>query len=84
MQNISITLGMSWGKAETMSLAVPKGDVSATSGVTLGGAEIKTDGGWEGSWTPMAIFSNNGKLDGKSSSCHRPRNQADTKREGLT
>jgi hypothetical protein len=52
--NISIAPGGPRNKAEAMYLAAPKGDVSATSGVTLGGAEIKTDGGWEGTWTPMA------------------------------
>jgi Glycosyl hydrolase family 79 C-terminal beta domain len=52
--NISIAPGGTWNKADTMSLTAPKGDVSTTSGVTLGGAEIKTDGSWQGTWTPLA------------------------------
>ncbi|MGA2061648.1 MAG: hypothetical protein ABSG67_14280 [Thermoguttaceae bacterium] len=60
--NISIAAGGPWNKAETMSLAVSNGDVSATFGVTLGGAEIKTDGGWEGTWTPIATPPGNGNI----------------------
>jgi len=37
-----------------MFLAAPGGDVTAQTGVTLGGAPIREDGSWEGSWTPLA------------------------------
>jgi len=34
-------------------LTAPGNDVAATSGVTLGGAEITPDGSWNGRWTPV-------------------------------
>jgi len=40
--------------AQVMILTAPAGDLAATSGVTLGGAEIKNDGRWQGAWTPLA------------------------------
>ncbi|MGH7981448.1 MAG: hypothetical protein ACREE6_18880 [Limisphaerales bacterium] len=40
--------------AQVMSLTVPKGDVAAKTGATLGGAEIKSDGSWKGKWTQPA------------------------------
>ncbi|HXI72288.1 MAG TPA: hypothetical protein VNN22_18195 [Verrucomicrobiae bacterium] len=37
--------------AQVLSLTAPDGDIAATSGETLGGGEIKTDGSWNGKWT---------------------------------
>jgi hypothetical protein len=37
--------------AQVISLTVPNNDVSAKTGTTLGGAEIKSDGSWNGKWT---------------------------------
>ena len=52
--NISIQQnGTSFGHGEIISLAVPNDDVSATTGLTLGGAEMKSDGTWDGKWTPL-------------------------------
>lgn len=35
-------------------LANPEHDVAATAQVTLGGAEIRSDGTWNGQWTPVS------------------------------
>jgi len=37
---------------QVISLTGPGNDISATSGETLGGAEIKSDGSWSGNWSP--------------------------------
>jgi hypothetical protein len=34
----------------------------ATTGVTLGGALIKDDGSWSGTWTPLAAKLNHGRF----------------------
>ena len=39
---------------ETMSLISPDGEVTAKTGVTLGGASISDDASWLGKWTPLA------------------------------
>lgn len=39
--------------AKEVSLIAPDGDVSATSGETLGGVEIQNDGSWNGTWTDL-------------------------------
>jgi len=39
--------------AKMVLLSAPNGDISATSGVTLGGAPIDDDGTWKGTWTPL-------------------------------
>jgi len=39
--------------ARVIFLSAPNGDISSTSGVTLGGAPIRDDGSWKGSWTPL-------------------------------
>ncbi len=40
-------------RAEVIFLAAPSGDVTAKTGVTLGGAPISNDGPWLGKWTPL-------------------------------
>lgn len=42
--------GANFSHAETVSLTQASSDVAATNGVTLGGAEITTDGSWAGNW----------------------------------
>ncbi len=39
--------------AEALFLTSPGGDVTAKTGVTLGGASIVNDGPWRGKWTPL-------------------------------
>ncbi|MBW8863391.1 MAG: hypothetical protein JF609_00400, partial [Verrucomicrobia bacterium] len=38
---------------QMISLTVPGNDISATTGETLGGGEIKSDGSWNGDWSPL-------------------------------
>ena len=45
-------------KAEVAFLSVPNRDVSATTGVTLGGAPITDDGNWKGVWDRLPPLSN--------------------------
>jgi len=37
--------------AEMCFLAAPNGDISAKTGITIGGAEISRDGSWNGKWS---------------------------------
>ncbi len=48
--NVTIENSSGFGSAEVIYLRSLQDDVGATSGVTLGGAAIKDDGGWAGSW----------------------------------
>ncbi len=54
-QDISVALaaGDNYASAQAMLLLAPNGDVAATSGVTLGGAEIQNDASWNGNWRPL-------------------------------
>jgi hypothetical protein len=55
--NLSISIGAQgingWSKAKVIRLAVPNGDISQKTGVTLGGAEITDDAKWEGQWQTL-------------------------------
>jgi hypothetical protein len=52
-KDISVTIGQRVARAEAVTLTAPNGDVAATSGISLGGGEIGTDGSWNGKWTPL-------------------------------
>ena len=58
--NVTIALGSSYARGEAMFLTSSHGDITATSGVTLGGTSIKDNGSWSGTWTSLAAPSNNG------------------------
>ena len=48
-------LVLNWPTGGWVSLpADTEGDVTAQTGVTLGGEASKQDGTWEGCWTPLA------------------------------
>jgi len=51
---VTLAPGNGYIRGQVMFLAAPGGDVTAQTGVTLGGAPIREDGSWEGSWTPLA------------------------------
>lgn len=51
--HVTIAPGESYAAGHVMFLKGTSGDISVTSGVTLGGAEIKDDAGWEGTWTAL-------------------------------
>jgi hypothetical protein len=40
-------------RAEALFLTAPNGNAGATSGVALGGAAIRNDAPWRGTWTPL-------------------------------
>jgi len=52
--NLSVTIRASqinsWAACEIIRLAVPDGDVSRKTGITLGGTEITDDAKWNGKW----------------------------------
>ena len=47
--------GEKFVNAEISFMSAPNGDISAESGVTLGGARIEDDGSWAGGFTPLPI-----------------------------
>jgi hypothetical protein len=49
-------------RGRVMFLTAPQGDMSAKTGVTLGGAAITDDGSWAGTWLPLPPASNGGAL----------------------
>ena len=51
--NIQLTPGFAKARAEIIFLTAPKSDISAKTGVTLGGAEINDDASWTGKWTAL-------------------------------
>jgi len=51
--NVSVTAGMAFEAARTMSLIVASGDVASKTGITLGGATIDHEGHWKGNWTDL-------------------------------
>jgi hypothetical protein len=52
---VSLESNAGYAKSEVIYLSAPNGDVAATNGVTLGKAEIKSDGAWAGQWSPAAM-----------------------------
>lgn len=50
---ITLAVGNGFTGAESISLVQASGDIAATSGVTIGGAEIKPDGTWSGTWQSL-------------------------------
>lgn len=53
--DVTIRRNQPTGWADAASLTAPGGDVTAKTGVTLGGATISNDGPWLEKWTPLAI-----------------------------
>ncbi|MBW8864764.1 MAG: hypothetical protein JF609_07545 [Verrucomicrobia bacterium] len=57
--NLTVALGVKgvegWTKGEVIRLTAPGGDVSAKTGVTLGGAEITDDARWDGQWQTVIV-----------------------------
>ena len=49
----SVTIDHGLAHAQVVFLQAPNGDIAATTGQTLGGAEIKNDGTWSGNWSPL-------------------------------
>jgi hypothetical protein len=54
---VRLDAGLANARAQLMVMSAPNGDVSSKTGVTLGGAEIRDDGAWDGKWTRLASAS---------------------------
>ena len=52
---VALNSGTEFSRCEVISLSQSSGDVAATSGVTIGGTEIKSDGNWAGAWKTVSI-----------------------------
>jgi hypothetical protein len=48
---VSLSPSDQYARAETMWLVAPGNDITRADGITLGGATMKDDATWEGSWT---------------------------------
>ena len=59
---IKIDLNRSYSRSEEMLLTAPQNDVSAQSGITLGGSAISDDGRWSGKWTSLPKQKNRKEL----------------------
>jgi hypothetical protein len=59
---IQIQAPAGYGKAESLTLSVPGGNLAATSGVTLGGASITADGRWSGKWEELKSKPQTGQI----------------------
>jgi hypothetical protein len=60
-RDASVTIlakGLAPAHAGVMYLAAAKGDVGATSGITLGGASITNNAQWQGQWTTLRPVKN--------------------------
>lgn len=53
--SLKLQLPAGYTQLSQMTLAAPGSDMSATTGVTLGGAVIQPDGRWDGIWKNVAI-----------------------------
>jgi glycosyl hydrolase family 79 len=63
--NVTIASGDSYTRGQVMFLTAPNNNITATAGVTLGGAPIKDDGTWSGTWTSLAAPSHLGQFSVK-------------------
>jgi hypothetical protein len=57
---VTIAPGRSYTRRQVMFLTAPGSDITATTGVTLGGASIQDNGSWSGTWTSLAAPFSNG------------------------
>jgi Glycosyl hydrolase family 79 C-terminal beta domain len=60
--NITIAPGNSCTHGQVIFLTAPYNNITATAGVTLGGASIKDNGSWSGTWTSLAAPLNSGQF----------------------
>jgi hypothetical protein len=60
--NITINCGMPEARGKVIFMSAPGGDITTVKGVTIGGAEIKEDGVWDGKWSPLPPASKDGSL----------------------
>jgi len=51
---VTLDLGESYLRGETISLSQESGDIAEVEGVSLGGAKFGEDGKWAGGWSPLS------------------------------
>ena len=51
---VTLDLGESYLRGETISLSQESGDIAVVEGVSLGGAKFGEDGKWAGGWSPFS------------------------------
>ncbi len=52
---VTVNVGDRYRSVQVMFLTSPQGDISLTTGTTLGGAAINGDGTWNGKWTDLPM-----------------------------
>jgi hypothetical protein len=52
---VALNPGTKYPRAESMLLEAPDGNIAATTGIRLGGSEIRGDGSWTGKWSPLPL-----------------------------
>lgn len=52
---IQLPAGLKSARAKMMMLQAPNNDVTAVTGISLGGAAIPNDAPWNGKWTPVSV-----------------------------
>jgi hypothetical protein len=60
--DVLVNTGFSQPHAQVMRLQAAHGDIAAKTSVTLGGAEIREDGSWDGKWTKLSKPGADGKI----------------------
>jgi len=63
--NVTIAPGNPYTRRQVMFLTAPGSDITATAGVTLGGASIQDNGSWPGKWTSLSTPFNKGQFSVK-------------------
>jgi hypothetical protein len=59
---VTLVPGDSYASGEMICLASLRGNVAATSEITFGGAPIRDDATWKGTWTPLSKPSPKGEF----------------------
>jgi hypothetical protein len=63
--DVTIAPGNSYTHGQVMFLTAPQSDITASAGVTLGGAPIADNGSWSGTWTSLTASFTNGHFSVK-------------------
>ena len=59
---LSIHVGMPGAAPEAVFMSAPRGDITAISGITIGGAPIEEDGTWDGKWSRLPAAAKDGSI----------------------
>jgi len=59
---LTLQSGMPSARVETISMVVPQGDITAVSGITIGGKPITETGKWNGKWSRQPAAGDDGSV----------------------